>query len=517
MIMLSVAHEVVEDVPKVALSPHAEESSYAVARLLMEISEQLLDIFGLGQNETLFTWVYATFVFLVSFAIGLVLQWFIVLVVRAIAGRMHSDIYKLLVDRNFFVKACRIVPAIVFLILLQFTLGSRQTLLSWLSRLTWVYVVYIVGKAVSTIAFVVWRHIDSKENTRRLPLKGVMQLVKGVVWIVAIIIIIAILFDKSPARLLAGLGAFAAVLMLIFKDSILGLVAGVQLSENDSLHVGDWIKVNGTDANGTVTEVTLTSVKVLNWDKTVTTLPPYSLVSGSFTNYRTMQQSNTRRIQRVYMIDADSVVQTTERMLDRLSEIPLISDWISRKRSQRAAGKIEDANNSEGLVDGTIDTNLGVFRAYVKLYLDAHPRVDHSGGLGFCFVTTLTQTSAGIPLQIYCFTNTSAWIEYEAIQASIFEHLAATLSLFNLYTFENPSGRDTILDGYISPGKNPDVLFGLPYPFFNNSGTPDNPAYPPQRSAWADTTATQVATPPPDIVIPPVPASPADPDPKNKV
>ena len=177
--------------------------------------------------------------------------------------------------------------------------------------------------ALSALIGGVWEHLDARENKRKLPLKGLAQLAKGIVWIVAAIVVIAILVDKSPAALLAGLGAFATVLMLIFKDSILGLVAGVQLSENDSLHVGDWIKVDGTDANGTVLEVTLTSVKVLNWDKTTTTLPPYSLVSGSFTNYRSMQESNTRRICRSYMIDADSVLPATPQMLDN------IRTWMS--------------------------------------------------------------------------------------------------------------------------------------------------------------------------------------------
>lgn len=285
----------------------------------------------------------------------------------------------------------------------------------------------------------------------------------------AAIIVIAIILDKSPGTLFAGLGAFAAVLMLVFKDSILGVVAGVQLSENDSLHVGDWIKVDGTNADGTVMEVSLTHVKVLNWDKTITTLPPYNLVSGSFTNYRTMSESNTRRIQRSCMVDADSVVPTDDAMLDEFAKLPFMEEWITKKREQRAAGKVEDVNNSEGLVDGSIETNLGVFRAYLRMYLDNNPHIDHSGGLGYCFVTTLPQTSVGIPLQIYCFTNTSAWLEYEAIQSTIMEHISAMLYKFRLYTFENPTGRDTLLEGYLSPGKDPNSVFGVPYPFLNQA------------------------------------------------
>ncbi|MDE7407621.1 MAG: mechanosensitive ion channel family protein, partial [Muribaculaceae bacterium] len=256
-------------------------------------------------------------------------------------------------------------------------------------------------------------------------------------------------------------------LMLIFKDSILGVVAGVQLSENDSLHVGDWIKVNGTDANGTVTEVNLTSVKVQNWDLTTTSLPPYSLISGSFTNYRSMSVTNTRRICRSYMIDADSVKAATPELLERVRKVPYMDHFITRKLAQKAAGKIEDVNNSEGLPDGTIDTNLGLFRAYMKYYLLNNANIDRSSTM---FVSTLAQTSTGIPLQIYCFTATSDWLPYEAIQDTVFEHLAVMLQYFDLYTYEEESGRDTIVEGYIA-NHAPDTVVGIPTPFVK---TPDN-------------------------------------------
>lgn len=466
--------------PTVALSPKADENTYFIARMIMDASRWLLGLVGLESNSTAETWVYAALVFLLAMAVGKICQWVILEISNRVADASKNVFYRYLVNARFFSKICRIIPALLFLILIQFTLTSRVTLATWLTRLTWFYVVWVTAVAVNTFITVLWTNIDERENKRKLPLKGLVDLAKGIVWIVAAIVVAAVLLDKSPASLLAGLGAFAAVLMLVFKDSILGVVAGVQLSENDSLHVGDWIAIG--NVNGTVTEVSLTSVKITNWDKTVTTVPPYNLVSQGFTNYRSMQESNTRRIQRSYMIDADSVVPVDEAMLKKFREIPLLTDWIDKKVSQRSEGRVCNAANPAGLVDGSIETNLGIFRAYLKLYLDSHPLIDHSGGIGYCFVTTLAQTSAGIPLQIYCFTATSAWLAYEAIQASVFEHIAIMMSRFNLYTFENPSGRDTIIDGYMSPGKNPDVLFGLPYPFFNASGTPGNPAYPPQRS-----------------------------------
>ena len=344
-------------------------SSYALAQFIMKIVDWILGVFGLEHNNTLVTFLYAAVVFGVAIVVGRITQVIVLGGVHAFARRWNSQTYKALTSVRFFHKLCRVIPAIVFLILIQFTLSNHDALSTTLTKLTLIYVVYVTCIALSALIGGVWEHIDARENKRKLPLKGLAQLAKGIVWIVAAIVVIAILVDKSPAALLAGLGAFATVLMLIFKDSILGLVAGVQLSENDSLHVGDWIKVDGTDANGTVLEVTLTSVKVLNWDKTTTTLPPYSLVSGSFTNYRSMQESNTRRICRSYMIDADSVLPTTPQMLDNIRKVPFMDEYISKKLAQKEAGKVADVDNPDGLVDGTIDTNLGLFRAYMKMWL----------------------------------------------------------------------------------------------------------------------------------------------------
>lgn len=170
------------------------------------------------------------------------------------------------------------------------------------------------------------------------------------------------------------------------------------------------------------------------------------------------------------------MVRLDDRLIEEFRQIPFMKDWIDKKIEQKNAGKVEDVNNSAGLVDGTIETNLGVFRAYLKMYLDANPNISHPDT---CFISTLPQTSTGIPLQVYCFTSTSSWLPYEAIQDTVFEHIAVMLYRFHLYTFENPSGRDTLVDGYLSPGKNPDNMFGIPYPFFMNSGTPFNPGTPP--------------------------------------
>lgn len=467
-------------VKAITTDPHhptaAQESTYFIASLLMECTHWVLKLIGQDHNSTLYMWVYVILVFLFAWFVGTLLKWIIVFILRHLTPHMKSGIYANLLKRRFFTKTAKIIPPIIFLILIQFTLYSHPHIASWLNRLTICYIIVVCAISLSTLADVIWDHINSRENTRHLPLRGVVQVLKLIVWIFAIVSIAAVMMEKSPGTLLAGLGAFAAVLMLIFKDSILGIVAGVQLSENDSLHVGDWISLPSGQANGTVMSVSLTDVKILNWDMTTSTVPPYTLITGGFKNYRTMQESHTRRIQRCVYIDGDSIVPTTPEMLQEFSELPFMKEWIAAKLQQQQEGHVQNVNNTDGLADGTIETNLGAFRAYLTMYLAHNPDVAKDSTF---FVTTLEQTPTGVPLQIYCFTATSSWLPYEGIQAAIFEHVEAMLHKFKLYLFENPSGRDTLIDGYLSPGKDPERVFGIPYPFFQRSGTPDNPGIPP--------------------------------------
>lgn len=446
------------------LSDNAEQSSYFIARILMDCVNWFMDILGLQGHTSLFIWLYAVLVFAVALGVGLAVQWIVVKILDKTAPYLKSQLYKYLIDKKFFTKLCRIIPALLFLVLIQFTLNAHVSLASWLSRLSWIFVVIVITDTLCTLTNVIWTNINNRANKRKLPLNGVVQLVKLLLWIICILIVIAILIDKSPGSLLAGLGAFSAVIMLVFKDNIMGVVAGIQLAEDDSLHEGDWIVPYGSDANGVVVGVGLTAIKIQNWDKTISTLPPYSLVSQGFRNYRNMSISNTRRIQRSYYIDADSVVATDDSMLKEFANIPLLKNWIEKKIEQRNSGRVEDVNNSDGLVDGTIDTNLGVFRAYMMMWLMQNPNIS---SVDTCFVNTLAQTNGGIPFQVYCFTSTSSWIPYEGIQSGVFEHIAAMLNKFRLYVFENPSGRDTIAEGYISPGLDPAYLYGAPYPNVN--------------------------------------------------
>ncbi|MDE5794474.1 MAG: mechanosensitive ion channel family protein [Muribaculaceae bacterium] len=453
--------EVAEKLPKVTMLG-TEDGTYAIARLIMNIVDWIFNLFGLSHHPTLELWVYSILVFAISWGIGYITQLVVLFIVNQVGKRWSNPIYSDLRNAGFFHKISRIIPALYFLIFIQFTMQSHSALSSWLSRFTWIFLSFIVARCLTIITYIIWNHVDKRENKKHLPLKGLVQLICGLIWILFAIVAVSIILDKSPGTLLAGLGVFASVLMLIFKDSILGLVAGVQLSENDSVHVGDWIAVDGTNANGTVLEVSLTEVKIQNWDKTVTSVPPYNLISGSFTTYLPMQESNTRRIARTYLIDCESVVEATPDLIAKIAEIPLMKEWIEKKQAQKAAGKEYCVNNPEGLADGTIDTNLGMFRAYMKMWLMNNPNISNVDDL---FVNTLQQTQHGIPFQVYCFTSTSAWIPYEGIQSAVFEHVAVMLTKFNLFVFENESSRATILEGVMSrqlPAG--ESVFGLPTP-----------------------------------------------------
>lgn len=460
-VLCSIPSEAADTLPKVSMLG-TEEGTYAVARLIMNIVDWIFNQFGLSHHPTLELWIYSALVLAISWGIGWVTQIIVLFIVDQIGRRWKGSIYDELTKAKFFHKISRIIPAIFFLIFIQFTMQEHSLLSNWLSRITWIYLAFIVSRCLTIVVRVAWKHVDERENTKRLPLTGLVQLICGVIWILFAIVAVSIIVDKSPGALLAGIGVFASVLMLVFKDSILGLVAGVQLSENDSVHEGDWIAVEGTNANGTVMEVTLTEVKIQNWDKTVSSVPPYNLISGTFTTYRPMQESNTRRIARTYLIDSESVVEATPDLLTKISEIPLMKEWIAKKQAQKAAGKEYCVMNPDGLADGTIDTNLGMFRAYMKMWLQSNPNISQDDDL---FVNTLQQTANGIPFQVYCFTSTSKWIPYEGIQSAVFEHVAVMLTKFGLFVYENESSRATVLEGVMSrqlPAG--ESVFGLPTP-----------------------------------------------------
>jgi miniconductance mechanosensitive channel len=274
---------------------------------------------------------------------------------------------------------------------------------------------------------------------RNRPLKVYIQLFKILFFSLSGILIISILLERDPTVLLAGLGAFGAILLLVFKDSILGFVASIQLSGNNMLKIGDWVEMPSRRADGSVIDITLNTVKVQNWDKTISTIPTYAMISESFINWKGMQEAGGRRIKRSINIDMNSIRFCDKEMLSRFGKFELIRDYVREKEKEINEYNEQKNISSEDIISGRKQTNIGVFRKYLEAYLRRHPMVNKE--LTF-IVRHLQPTEKGLPIEIYIFSSDTAWVNYEAIQADIFDHILAVVPEFELRIFQEPSGAD---------------------------------------------------------------------------
>ena len=312
----------------------------------------------------------------------------------------------------------RLVPPILIAVLMPLAFSHAHPTLDLLLKVNLIYLIAIIAKLLCTFLSALYDLSSHQDRLKNHPLKGVYQMLKIVVICVALIIVVSILIDKNPSYILTALGASAAVLMLVFKDSIMGLVAGVQLSANDMLRPGDWITMPKHGADGDVMEVTLTTVKVQNWDKTITTIPPYALVSDSFQNWRGMKESGGRRVKRSIYIDMRSISFCSEEQMAEFER----------------RGWIDGIEREDKFV-----VNLHVFRNYLEDYLLHHPRVNSGMTI---MVRQLQPTAQGLPLELYFFSDGTEWVPYEHLQSEIFEHVFAVMPTFGLRVFQSPMGID---------------------------------------------------------------------------
>lgn len=412
--------------------------SHKVAQWLLVHIHRVLDIFGLEKDKMTEEIIYVAIIVVTAMLLGWLLSYGIRLLIRKIVDVRSPQLAADLKEKHVLIRCCRIVPPLVILALLPFAFTGDSVLNTIIIRALLVYTSVTVCMAICSVLSFAWLRFDKERNTKNLPIRGILDTVIGILWVITAIICVAIIVDKSPAALLTGLGAFAAVLMLVFKDSILGLVAGLQLSQNDMLRVGDWIVVPSTIANGIVIDVSLTAVKVQNWDNTIVTLPPYTLISGSFQNWRGMSDSGVRQIARSILIDIYSVTQTTPDFIKKMvTQFPQLKAYVDKV--QTAGHPIFDPGLAT--VNGTVDTNLGLYRAYLCEWLLGHPSISSSRQI---LVRLMAPTDNGIPLQIWCFTSTTAWTAYEAIQSTLFEHIAVTAPVFGLQIYNDTSGADVL-------------------------------------------------------------------------
>lgn len=412
--------------------------SHTVARWLLGHIHRLLDFIGLEKNRMSEEIIYVAVIVIAALVLGWMLSYAIRLLLRKIIDVRSPSLSADLREKHVLIRCCRIVPPLVILAMLPFAFTGNSLLNTIIIRGLLVYTSVTVCMAICAALSFAWLRFDKERNTKNLPIRGILDTLIGILWVVTAIICVAIVVDKSPVALLTGLGAFAAVLMLIFKDSILGLVAGLQLSQNDMLRVGDWIVVPSTIANGIVTDVSLTAVKVQNWDNTTVTLPPYTLVSSSFQNWRGMSESGVRQIARSVLIDIYSITGTTPEFVQNMvTRYPILKPYVGKIR---AAGK-PIFTSGLAAVNGTADTNLGLYRAYLCEWLLTHPAISSSHQI---LVRLMSPTEYGIPLQVWCFTTTTAWTAYEAIQSALLEHIAVTAPTFGLNIYNSSSGSDIL-------------------------------------------------------------------------
>lgn len=282
------------------------------------------------------------------------------------------------------------------------------------------------------------------------PIKGYIQTVKIIIYFLGIIFILSAMVGKSPTALIAGLGAVAAILILVFKDTILGFVSSIQLSANNMVKPGDWISMPSRNADGTVLEITLHTVKVQNWDKTISTIPTYALISESFQNWKGMEESKGRRIARSVYIDIKSAKFCTAEMLDKFKRIKLIRDYIIEKQEEIEKYNKELEIDDNDRVSRRNLTNVGVFRRYIEIYLDNHPLIHPNKPPYITLVRHFQPTEKGLPIQIYCFSKLQGWGDYEKVQADIFDHVLSVAPEFELRVYQNPSGDDLRRIGNLS-------------------------------------------------------------------
>ena len=336
-------------------------------------------------------------------------------------------------------RLAHLAPALVIFVLTPFALEGMETAIAFIRGATQIYMVIILTLVIDALLNTVEEIYRGFRASREIPIKGFIQISKIALYFLSAIFVISILLNKTPLYLLSGIGALTAVLMLIFRDAILGFVAGIQLAANKMVSNGDWIEMPKYGADGDVLEVTLTTVKVQNWDKTVTTIPTYALISESFKNWRGMAESGGRRIKRAVNIDINSIRFCDEAMLERFEKIQYISEYIDIKKTELEAFNTATKVDNASLANGRRMTNVGTFRAYVQAYLLNHPMI--SKEMTF-LVRQLQPTEYGLPIEVYVFSKDKVWANYEAIQADIFDHILAVVPEFDLRVYQNPSGSD---------------------------------------------------------------------------
>lgn len=377
---------------------------------------------------------------LILYVFARISTWFCNTYLSKLVQKLNSEKWFNAMQEHRFFTALGVVVAALAGINLHPAFISED--ITWLAaimgKLTGLFVVisfsWLINALLNTLSHLYGRNPN-------IPIKGLVQAVKIVVFLGTGLFILSLVLGRKPMYIITGLSALAAVFSLIFKDPILGFAASIQLTTNKLIKIGDWITVDSAGADGNIIDISLTSVRVQNFDMTIVSVPTYDMISKPFKNWSGMYAAKARRIQRSILIDVDTVKFLDSDMLARLKKIELLKDYLADKEAEIAAFNAK-RNVKENLINGRHLTNLGTFRHYAELYLASRPYVVSNDSNFTLMVRQLKQESQGLPLEVYCFLNTTVWTDYEALQSDIFDHLFAVLPQFGLYAYQQPSGRN---------------------------------------------------------------------------
>jgi miniconductance mechanosensitive channel len=376
---------------------------------------------------------------MLSYIAHLIAKNFLLKTVTRFARSTSTSLDDILIDRNVFSRLAHIAPAFVVYGLSAVVFPEQKIIIEYTERFCLAYMVLIGALVVDALLGALVDLLESVKSLKDKPVKTYVQVVKIILYVVSSILILSILIERSPWALLSGLGAMTAIVMLVFKDSILGFVASIQLAAYDLIRVGDWIEFPKYSADGDITDISLNVVMVQNWDKTITTIPTHAFMSGSFKNWRGMSDSGGRRIKRSVAIDINSIKFCNEELIQRFRKIRVIEPYIDSKLSEIESYNQEISKDEAKYVNQRQLTNIGTFRAYIVHYIKSHPLIHPDMTL---LVRQLAPTEKGLPIEIYCFSSDQNWNNYEDLQGDIFDHIFAVLPEFELRAFQNPSGKD---------------------------------------------------------------------------
>ena len=409
-------------------------------KFLFDIKD-LLTGWGLSENIAAYINIVfgTTTIILLAYLSDVISKRIIIKTITRVIRRTKSNWDDILLEKKVLTRLAHLAPAIILFFFARFVLSDYQNIAVFIQGAIWIYIVLLILLVIDSLINALHGIYQTLEVSKNRSIKGYIQVAKILVYFIAALLVISILFNREVTRLLTGLGAVAAVLLLVFKDTILGFVASIQLSANNMLKIGDWITMPRYSADGTVMEITLNTVKVQNWDKTISTIPTYALVSDSFSNWRGMEESGGRRIKRSINIDMKSVKFCTKEMLDRFNKIQYLREYTEKRKLEIEAYNKENNIDKSIVVNGRNMTNIGTFRKYLEKYLYHHPKIHND--MTF-LIRQLQPTDKGIPIEIYVFSNDQRWANYESIQADIFDHILAVIPEFDLRVFQSPSGDD---------------------------------------------------------------------------